>query len=41
MKNLKKMNNLKNRIKQLKKKKIMVLFNKVLEDKGYMQRIKK
>lgn len=32
MKNLKKMNNLKNRIKQLKKKKIMVLFNIVLDD---------
>lgn len=31
MKNLKKMNNLKNRIKQLKKK-IMVLFNIVLDD---------
>lgn len=32
MKNLKKMNNLKNRIKQLKKKKIMVLFNIVLDN---------
>ena len=32
MKNLKKMNNLKNKIKQLKKKKIMVLFNIVLDD---------
>ena len=39
MKNLKKMNNLKNRIKQLKKKKIMVLFNIVLDDQGYMLRI--
>ena len=32
MKNLKKMNNLKNRIKQLKKKKIMVFFNIVVDD---------
>ena len=35
MKNLKKMNNLKNRIKQLKKKKIMYLYNKKEEDQIY------